>query len=135
VKNTKKFLQGLVVITLLFANGIFLNGCAPIIVGSALGIVGGYAISRDTVAGETDKDYEMLWDASLEVANSMGIVKKQNRNRGTVQFNIGNTNLIVISLEKITARSSRVKVAARKNHFPDLKMAEKVFIRIMDTAK
>jgi len=97
--------------------------------------VGGYAISRDTVVGETDKDYEMLWDAALEVSNSMGIVKKQNRQKGTLQFNIGTTNVVVISLEKLTAQSSRVKVSARKHHFPDLKTAEKVFIRIMDTAK
>ncbi|MDP3143180.1 MAG: hypothetical protein Q8N14_04490, partial [Candidatus Omnitrophota bacterium] len=73
--------------------------------------------------------------ATLEVANSLGMVKKQDRIKGTVQFNIGTTNLIVVSLEKTTARSSRVKVAARKNHFPDLKTAEKVFIMIMDTAK
>lgn len=110
------------------------GGCAAIIIGSA-GAVGGYALSRDTVAGETDRDFERLWDASLEVASSMGIVKKQDRAKGTLQFNIGTTNVVVVTLEQITAKASRIKVAARKNRFPDLKTAEKVFIRIMDLAK
>jgi len=135
VKNWRKVLSGSIIVFLLFSNSLWFSGCAPLIVGGALGTVGGYAISRDTVVGETDKDYEMLWDAALEVSNSMGIVKKQNRQKGTLQFNIGTTNVVVISLEKLTAQSSRVKVSARKHHFPDLKTAEKVFIRIMDTAK
>lgn len=120
---------------LLLIYGLLLGGCAPLIVGGALGVVGGYAISRDTVAGASDKDYEALWDAALEVSNSFGIVKKQDRQKGTLQFNIGNTNVVVISLEKLTAKTSQLKVRAKKHHFPDLKMAEKVFIRIMDTAK
>lgn len=126
--------QNLIIIWLIFLLGIF-GGCAPLIVGGALGVVGGYAISRDTVAGDTDKDYELLWESSLEVANGMGIVKKQDRQRGTLQFNIGTANVIVISLEKLTAKTTRIKVSARKHHFPDLKTAEKVFIRIMDSAK
>jgi len=135
VKNLRGNLQNTVIIFLLVFSGLILSGCAAVVVGSAVGAVGGYALSRDTVAGETDRDFEMLWDASLEVANSMGIVKKQDRTRGTLQFNIGTTNLIVINIEQITTKSSRLKVAARKNHFPDLKTAEKVFIRIMDAAK
>ena len=135
MKNLRKALQNLVIISLVFSGGILLSGCAAIIVGSAVGAIGGYALSRDTVAGETDQDYEALWDASLEAANFMGIVKKQDRMKGSLQFNIGNVNVVVVSLEKLTARTTRVKVAARKNHFPDLKTAEKVFIRIMDAAK
>ncbi|MFZ5799776.1 MAG: DUF3568 family protein [Candidatus Omnitrophota bacterium] len=115
--------------------GLLFAGCAPLIVGGAVGVVGGYAISRDTVAGETDKDYEVLWESSLEVANAMGIVKKHDRGKGSLQFNIGTSNVVVISLEKLTAKTTRIKVSARKHHFPDLKTAEKVFIRIMDLAK
>lgn len=133
MRNHAKSLHSAVGLLLIY--GLLLGGCAPLIIGSAVGAVGGYAISRDTVAGESDKDYEALWDAALEVSNSMGIVKKQNRQKGTLQFNIGTTNVVVISLEKLTAQSSRVKVSARKHHFPDLKTAEKVFIRIMDTTK
>jgi hypothetical protein len=135
VKNLSSNLQKIAIIFLIIFNGILFSGCTAIVVGSAVGAIGGYALSRDTVAGYTDKDYEDIWDATLEVANSLGMVKKQDRIKGTVQFNIGTANLIVVSLEKTTARSSRVKVAARKNHFPDLKTAEKVFIMIMDTAK
>jgi len=135
LKNLRKALQNLVIISLVFSGGILLSGCAAIIIGSAVGAIGGYALSRDTVAGETDQDYEALWDASLEAANFMGIVKKQDRMKGSLQFNIGNVNVVVVSLEKLTAKTTRVKVAARKNHFPDLKTAEKVFIRIMDAAK
>ena len=135
MKNLAKILKCSVIIALLFANGLLFSGCAAVIVGSALGAVGGYAISRDIVAGASDKDYEALWDAALEVSNSMGIVKRQDRQKGTMQFNIGNTNVVVISLEKLTAKTSQLKVRAKKHHFPDLKMAEKVFIRIMDTAK
>ena len=135
MRNFRSSLQNSVIIFLLLSCVTVSSGCAAIIVGSAVGAIGGYALSRDTVAGETDEDYEVLWDASLEAANFMGIVKKQDRMKGSLQFNIGNVNVVVVSLEKLTAKTTRVKVAARKNHFPDLKTAEKVFIRIMDAAK
>lgn len=134
MRNFRSSLQNSVIIFLLLSCVTVSSGCTVLIIGTA-GAVGAYALSRDIVSGETDKDYEDLWDASLEVANSMGIVRKQDRVKGTLQFNIGTTNVIVVTLEQITAKATRVKVAARKNHLPDLKTAEKVFIRIMDTAK
>jgi hypothetical protein len=133
VASIRKFFPAFLALCLVFST-LTLSGCAPIVFG-ALGIVGGFAISRDTVAGETDKDYDLLWDASLETANAMGIVKKQNRQRGDLQFNIGSYNLVVVRLDKMTAKSTRIKVSARKHHFPDLKTAEAVFIRIMDNVK
>jgi hypothetical protein len=134
VISTRKLLPAFLALSLLFSH-LALSGCAPLIIGGALGVVGGYAISRDTVVGAADKDYELLWDASLETANSLGIVKKQDRQRGTLQFNIGSSNLVIVSLEKMTAKSTRLKVSARKHRFPDLKTAEAVFIRIMDTVE
>jgi hypothetical protein len=52
-----------------------------------------------------------------------------------LQFNIANTSVVTVALEKLTSRTTKIKVSARKHHFPDLKSAESIFIRIVDTAK
>src|SRR3989338_1488893 len=52
-------------------------GCAPLIVGSAaVGALGTYAVSKDTVQGETDKSYDSLWNAALTVSRIRGSIKQ-----------------------------------------------------------
>ena len=53
---------------MLFAFLIFVmisaSGCFYLIVGGAAA-AGGYAISRDTIQGETDRSFDEVWDAAL----------------------------------------------------------------------
>jgi len=127
----KKKLFPLFLILALIFNAL---GCAPLIVGAAVGALGGYVASRDTVQGETDKPYESLWRAAVEVTRIRGTIKSENSSSGSIEGLIGSTR-IWIKLVRLTRSATRLKVSARKYHIPDLNMAEDMYVKIMDQVK
>ncbi|MDD5432955.1 MAG: DUF3568 family protein [Candidatus Omnitrophica bacterium] len=111
-----------------------ISGCAPLIVGGAVGAIGGYAASRDTVQGETDKNYDSLWNAAVEVARIRGKVKKEDFTKGIIEMQ-ADSSRVTITLVKVTLATTRLKVASRKFHFPNLALSQELFVKIMDFAK
>ena len=75
----KRKLLFFVVAPLLILN---LAACAPLIVGAAVGAVGGYAISHDTIQGDSDKPYESLWNAAVKVAQIRGKIRREDAYSG-----------------------------------------------------
>lgn len=111
-----------------------LAGCVPLIIGGAAGALGAYAVSKDTIQGETDKPYDLLWDAALMVSRVRGTVKTEDRLRGYIELTVG-TSKAYIRLIKFTQTTVRLRVSARKYHLPDLSLAEDIFIKIMEQAR
>ncbi|MDD2703678.1 MAG: DUF3568 family protein [Candidatus Omnitrophica bacterium] len=116
---------------ILFVN---LSGCAPLLVGVALGGATVYAISKDTIQGDTEKQYDSLWDASINVAGTYGMVKTENRDSGYL-FVEGPSGRVWIHLVRLTRTATRIKISARnKFHLPDLNKAQEVFVKLMEQA-
>lgn len=115
---------------------LFLNitGCIPLVIGGAAGAVGGYAASRDTVQGETDKPYEAIWSSAVTVSRIRGVIKKEDSLKGHIELTAG-SSIVWIDLVRITDATTQLKVAARKHHFPDLGLAQDIFVKIMEEAK
>lgn len=113
---------------------IFICGCVPLIIGGAVGAVGAYAISRDTVQGDTDKAYDSLWDAAYRTAKIRGVIREEDNLRGYLRADI-NLSRVEINLIKLTQSATRVKIRARRHHLPDLKLAEDFYTKIMDEAR
>lgn len=111
-----------------------ISGCAPLIIGGALGAVGGYAVSKDTVQGETDTDYERLWNASITVARIRGTVKSEDYARGYLNFE-ADSSKVWIKLIRLTKATTRLRISARKYHLPNLSLAQDLYIKIIDQAK
>ena len=109
-------------------------GCAALIVGGAVGALGGYAASKDTIQGNSDKAYDDLWIAATDVARSYGNVDQEDKIRGYIEAESG-TSKVYIRLARLTRATTRIRVSARKHHLPDLNRAEDLFVKIMDTAK
>jgi len=109
-------------------------GCAPLIVGAAVGGLGGYAISKDTIQGETDKSYESLWSASLTISRMRGIITQENNASGTIELETQGSR-VWIRLVRLTRLTTRLRVAARKYHLPNLELAQDLFVRIMEEAR
>lgn len=110
------------------------SGCAPLIVGAAVGGVGGYAISKDTVQGDTDKPYESLWNAAITVSRIRGTIKQEDAMRGYIDFNI-EAGRVWIRLIRLTHSTTRIRISARKFHLPDLSTAQDLYTKIMDEAR
>lgn len=109
-------------------------GCAPLIIGGIAGAVGGYAASKDTIQGDTDKFYESIWDAALSVSKSRGVIIREDMNTGSIEFSSGNSR-VWIKLVRMTQATTRLKVSSRKLHFPDLAVAQEIFLKIMEGAR
>lgn len=109
-------------------------GCAPLIVGAAVGAVGGHAVSRDTIQGETDKSYDSLWNAALLVAKIRGQIKAKEPQRGYIELE-AESSKVYIRLIRLTRATTRLKVSARKYHLPNLALAQDIFVKIMEETR
>ncbi len=127
-------MKRLVVLLLFFpflAVGLF--GCVPVVL-MAVGGVGAYAISKDTIQGDTDTSYETLWDSAQKVARIRGTVLKEDFNRGYIEID-AKPNKIWIQFVRVTTASTKIKVSARKYKLPNIDLAQEVFIKIIEESK
>jgi hypothetical protein len=109
-------------------------GCAPLIVGGAVGALGGYAASKDTIQGETDKFYDSVWESASMVSRIRGEIKSEDKVKGYIELE-AESSRVYIKLIRLTAATTRLKVQARKYHLPNLPLAQDIFVKIMDQAK
>jgi hypothetical protein len=119
----------------LFALVIFVNisGCW-FIVGGAVGAAGAYAVSKDTVQGETDKDYDLLWNAAVNVCRIRGTIISEDYAKGAVELD-ADSSKVWVSLLKLTHATTRLKISARKYRFPNISLAQELYTKIMDEVK
>jgi hypothetical protein len=128
----KKIFVGYGLILLLL---IHITGCAPLLL-MTVGGVGVYAISKDTIQGDTDTAYETLWDAAMKVGRIRGTILQEDFNRGYIEID-AKPNRIKIQFMRVTTATTKIKVTARKykNVFPNIEIAQDVFIKIIEEAK
>ena len=115
--------------------GLFLiSGCAPLIIGGAVGALGGYAISKDTIQGETDIDYEDLWRAAVQVVRMQGLPKYEDTVKGYIRAEIDSSK-VWVRLIRLTKTATRLRISARKYHLPNRTLAEELYINILEEAR
>ncbi|MDP3042127.1 MAG: DUF3568 family protein [Candidatus Omnitrophota bacterium] len=105
-------------------------GCVPLIIGAAAGGMGAYAVSKDTVQGDTDKNYEALWGSALRVASAYGTIQQENASTGYIELG-AQSSKVWIKLVRLTQATTRVRVSARKYHFPNMELAQDIFVKII----
>ena len=64
--------------TVLIILCVALSGCAVVLVGA--GAAGGYAIGKDYIQGETDKNFDRVYDSAINIADIMGAVESRFSN-------------------------------------------------------
>jgi len=111
-----------------------ISGCAPLIIGSAVGALGGYAVSKDTIQGETDKSYDSLWEAALTVSKIRGQIKYENKTKGYIESE-AESSKVYIRFIRLTVSTTRLRVSARKYHFPNMSLAQDIFVKITEQAR
>ncbi|OGX07952.1 MAG: hypothetical protein A2Z88_04745 [Omnitrophica WOR_2 bacterium GWA2_47_8] len=107
----------------------FSSGCVYMVIGG-LGVLGGYVVSPDTVEGITDKDADEVWDASIEITSTMGVIEDKQESAGTMATKIQGAR-VYITIQSIGSSSVKLRVKARKFFFPKISVAQDVYIKIM----
>ncbi|MEW6074816.1 MAG: DUF3568 family protein [Candidatus Omnitrophota bacterium] len=110
------------------------SGCSPLLLGVAAGGAGVYAVSRDTIQGDTDKPYNGLFSAATEISRNRGTVTQEDYASGTIEAQV-DASRVWIRLVKLTRTTTRIRVSSRKHHFPNLALAQELFTRILETAQ
>lgn len=110
-------------------------GCLPLLIGGAAGALGAYVVSKDTIEGDTDKPYDRLWPAVVSLARAKGTVKVEDSLKGYIDFVDASSSKVQIRLIRVTRLTTRIRISARKNHLPNLALAQDLFVRIIDEAR
>lgn len=111
-----------------------MSGCVALVVGGAVGALGGYAVSRDTIQADSDKPYHQLWNGALNVSRIRGAIRQEDAARGYIEADIDKTKAW-IRMVRLTQATTRIRISCRRYHFPNLEMAQDLFVKIMEEAK
>ena len=123
----------LLIVVSLFLLTAFSCGCVAFFVGSAIGALGGYAISRDTIQIETDRTYDELWASAVAVAKMKGTITNEDKAKGYLEIEIDSSRAIVQVIQ-LTKGTTRLKVSARRLGLPNMKLAQEIFVKILEKA-
>ena len=124
----KRYRNIFILISFLLFSSVAMTGCVYVIVGG-LAALGGYAISPDTVEGETQIDYDTLWDTTIEIVSVMGNIQSQDYKIGQIEAVVNGAH-VWIDLSQMSSSWVRMRVKARKNMLPHIKTAQNVWIKI-----
>lgn len=109
-----------------------ISGCALVpvaLVGG--GVVGGMAISEDTVQTEFDRNYDQAWGTSVSVLERAGAIETSDKEAGRIEGYVRKSK-VTIRLEQLTPSTVRIQVKARKSAgvLPDIDTAHTIAYRI-----
>ena len=118
-------------VALVFALAVFSSGCIAVVAAGGAGMVGGYALSRDTFEGVTNKSQDELWEAAYKVVSIMGVINEDRRKTGNLQA-IVYGNRVSITIVPVNLTTCKLRVKARKNIFPQIGLAQEVYTKIIN---
>ncbi len=133
MKKTRKKIRNILCAVFLISFSLSLSGCFYLVLGGAAA-AGGYAVSQDTIQGESEADFEDVWEAAVDIVSIMGAVTSKSHELGKVSATI-NTTKVMITVSQITSSTVRLKVKARKALFPNIATAQNIYIKIMNRVK
>ena len=106
-----------------------LQGCAVFLVGTA-GVLGGMAISEDTVQSEIEGGYRKVWGVTLDELEQLGTITMKDEAGGHIEAKVKSSE-VVATLEQATDKVVRLKVKARKRLLPNVKLAHEIVGRVL----
>ena len=108
---------------------VLLQGCAVLLIGTA-GVLGGIAISEDTVQSEVEAGYRKVLGVTLDELERMGTVTMKDETGGRIEAKVKSSE-VVATLEQATDKVVRLKVKARKRLLPNVKLAHEIVGRVL----
>ena len=109
------------------------SGCIYIVAGT-VGALGGYAVSKDTMEGITEKSFSSVWNGSLKVLNVFGNVVSEDKKMGIIEADIDSSSAKV-TIEELATNTVRLRVSSRKLLLPNIKLAQKIYVKIIEHSK
>ena len=105
------------------------TGCVPVLIAVGAGAVGGYAVSRDTFEGVTNKGQDELFSAAQTVVSIMGTIEEADKKRGEIHGRVYGTS-VTVTVVPVNLTTSKLRIKARKGIFPRIGVAQEVYTKI-----
>ncbi len=102
------------------------SSCAALLIGGAVG----YEVSADSVKANVDSSYDKAYDASLETLRAIGGLSVDKKEEGWVKSDVNQYN-VAVHIEKLTEKTVRVTVSARKYALPKAQYARDILAKIL----
>lgn len=125
--------KGLSILLVLFILPV-VCGCVPLIIGAAAGGLGAYAVSKDTVQGDSDKNFDLLWESAISIAKQRGVIQQENIQTGYIELT-ADSSKVWIRLIRLTQTTIRIRISARRYSFPNIELAQDFFVKIVTGVK
>ena len=127
MKIRQKFLTGFFLASLVLS----LSSCVYLVIGG-MGALGGYVVSPDTVEGIlTEKEQADVWQAAIDVVSIMGIISEKSEPGGVIVAKVENAK-VTVTIFQLSKSTVRLTVKARKAFFPKIKIAQEVYVKIVN---
>ncbi|MBF0569923.1 MAG: hypothetical protein HQL18_04040 [Candidatus Omnitrophica bacterium] len=107
------------------------SGCVYLAVG-AIGVVGGYVVSPDTVAGQSSRSMEETYAAAKQILGIMGQIQEDNQSANGLVATISGAR-VTVSVAAINVSVSKLTVKARKAFMPKIDLAQDVYAKIVNS--
>jgi hypothetical protein len=107
-----------------------LSGCVYLAIG-AVGVVGGYVVSPDTVQGQVARSRDEAWDSAKEIIGIMGQVLQENQPGSELIAMISGTK-VTVTLVAVNVSTTKLSVKARKSFMPKIDVAQDVYTKIVN---
>ncbi len=103
-----------------------LGGCATV------AINGTKAYVDDHMRTNLDADFRGVWQAAFDQCGTLGEVRSSDKDKGILRALVKESD-VIINIEPVTDRTTRITVTARKHLLPDKETAEIVLSAILRT--
>ena len=113
---------------LMSCSALLIQGCVALLLGT--GVLGGIAISEDTVQSEIEAGYKKVWAVTVDEVERMGTVKMKDEAGGRIEAKVKSSEVIA-TVEQATDKAIRLKVKARKRLLPNVKLAHEIVGRVL----
>ena len=130
MKNSFGLKMKIFTLGLLVATVPMLSSCAALLIGG----VAGYEVSADSVKADLDVSYDRAYDAALESIRAMGGESIDKKDEGWVKSNVNNYT-VAVHIVKLTEKTTRVTVSARKFTLPKSQYARDILAKILVRVK
>ncbi|MEW5758431.1 MAG: DUF3568 family protein [Candidatus Omnitrophota bacterium] len=120
-------------ILFIFLISLSVSGCAALLVGG--GVIGGVAISKDTVKSGVEANYNRVWGVSIDEVKKVADIRLEDKKRGIIEASSQSGEKITIKIREITRNSCEIIIKSRKNLLPDITLAHDLSNKIINRVK
>jgi len=108
------------------------SGCAVALVAAAAG--GTYTMVQGSAEGFSGANYKKIWNQAKKVIKKKGTLLSEDEVGGELKGKVYDVD-VTIEVKKITDKSTKIRVTARKNLLPKEGLAQEIYTDIFKNIK